>query len=205
MLAVKPLSAFAVLDQYFFPVASTLTLYPQQTLNLHTEASLVTVVRQGTFKIERTHPEILIAISPSPMIIGLAGVFHAIGEPYQLTALTQCEVYQLKCEQCRALLNQHQLWQDAFHWVSWLFKVQQIRDGELIGKNSYSQIRATLQAMSAWDESLRERVGVMNHIQQRTHISRSVIAEVLAALRAGKYIEMNKGKLVSVNRLPLEY
>lgn len=205
MLAVKPLAPFAALDQYFFPVASTLTLYPQETLNLNIEASVVTVVRQGTFKIERIHSEILIAISPSPMIIGLAGLFNTLGEPHQLTAVTQCEVYQLKGEQCRALLDQHQLWQDAFHWVSWLFKVQQIRDGQLIGKSSYSQIRATLQAMSDWDESLRERVGVMNHIQQRTHISRSVIAEVLAALRAGKYIEMNKGKLVSVNRLPLEY
>ncbi|MCM2953495.1 helix-turn-helix domain-containing protein, partial [Escherichia coli] len=40
---------------------------------------------------------------------------------------------------------------------------------------------------------------------QRTRISRSVVAEVLAALRKGGYIEMNKGKLVAINRLPSEY
>ncbi|EOG8086757.1 helix-turn-helix domain-containing protein, partial [Enterobacter roggenkampii] len=48
-------------------------------------------------------------------------------------------------------------------------------------------------------------IGVMNHIQQSTRISRSVVAEVLAALRQGNYINMSRGKLVSINRLPTEY
>jgi CRP-like cAMP-binding protein len=205
MLAVKPLSAFDALDQHFLPLASILTLSPQDTLNLHTNGSVVTVVREGIFKIERVQEDILVAISPSPLILGLPELFEARGEDYQLTALTPCEVYQLDGLQCRSLLDQHQLWREAFHWVSWIYKAQEVRDAQLIGKNSYSQIRATLQVMSEWDISLRARVGVMHYIQQRTHISRSVIAEVLAALRAGNYIEMNKGKLVSVNRLPLEY
>lgn len=59
--------------------------------------------------------------------------------------------------------------------------------------------------MNEWEEGLRARVGVMNYIHQRTRISRSVVAEVLAALRKGGYIEMNKGKLVGINRLPSEY
>jgi DNA-binding IscR family transcriptional regulator len=49
------------------------------------------------------------------------------------------------------------------------------------------------------------RVGVMSFIQRRTGISRSVVAEVLAALRQGNYINMDRGKLVSINRLPAEY
>ncbi|MNN87625.1 putative DNA-binding transcriptional regulator [compost metagenome] len=81
----------------------------------------------------------------------------------------------------------------------------ELRDLQLIGNNSYDQIRATLISMMKWDELLRSRVGVMNYIHQRTRISRSVVAEVLAALRKGGYIEMNKGKLVNINRLPFEY
>lgn len=79
----------------------------------------------------------------------------------------------------------------------------ELRDLQLIGNNSYDQIRATLISMMKWDDVLRSRIGVMNYIHQRTRISRSVVAEVLAALRKGGYIEMNKGKLVSINRLPL--
>ncbi|MCU7004725.1 helix-turn-helix domain-containing protein, partial [Escherichia coli] len=85
--------------------------------------------------------------------------------------------------------------------VSW----QHHRDVQLIGHNSYEQIRATLLSMIDWNEELRSRIGVMNYIHQRTRISRSVVAEVLAALRKGGYIEMNKGKLVAINRLPSEY
>ena len=62
-----------------------------------------------------------------------------------------------------------------------------------------------LLSMIDWNEELRSRIGVMNYIHQRTRISRSVVAEVLAALRKGGYIEMNKGKLVAINRLPSEY
>lgn len=79
------------------------------------------------------------------------------------------------------------------------------RDWQLIGKNSYEQIRSTLMSMIEWEDGLRSRIGVMNYIHQRTRISRSVVAEVLAALRKGGYIEMNKGKLMGINRLPSEY
>ena len=65
--------------------------------------------------------------------------------------------------------------------------------------------KSTLLSMIDWNEELRSRIGVMNYIHQRTRISRSVVAEVLAALRKGGYIEMNKGKLVAINRLPSEY
>lgn len=205
MLAVKPLAAFDALDLHFYPIASTSTLHPYDALSLTADASVVTVVRQGSFKIERMPENIVIAVSALPLIFGMAALFIPRIESYQLTALTECEIYQLSGEQCRDILDRHQLWREAFQWVSWINGVQEKRDVQLIGKSSYSQIRATLQAMSDWDDSLRSKIGVMNYIQQRTHISRSVIAEVLAALRAGKYIEMNKGKLVSVNRLPLEY
>ncbi len=205
MLTVKPLSAFDELDKYFFPQSTTSTLYPHDKLTLDLNAPVITVVREGIFKTERSQEDILVAISPAPMIFGLPGVLAGRKETYQVTALTQCEIYQIDASVCKALLEQHQLWREAFEWISWILRVQMQRDIQLIGKNSYSQIRATLQTMSSWDETLRTRVGVMNFIQQRTHISRSVIAEVLAALRAGNYIKMDKGKLISINRLPLEY
>lgn len=80
-----------------------------------------------------------------------------------------------------------------------------MRDRQLIGTNHYQQIRSTLLTMIDWSDDIRSRIGVLNYIQQRTRISRSVIAEVLSALRKGEYIEMNKGKLVNITRLPTHY
>ncbi len=59
--------------------------------------------------------------------------------------------------------------------------------------------------MASWDIELRSQIGVINYIQTHTHISRSVIAEMLSALRKGNYIEMQKGKLIAVHKLPLNY
>jgi hypothetical protein len=101
-------------------------------------------------------------------------------------------------------IQQCALWKEAFSWLSWINYILEKRDKQLVGNNSYHQIRAMLLNMAEWDETLRS-FGVMNHIQQSTRISRSVVAEVLAALRQGNYINMSRGKLVSINRLPTEY
>ncbi len=89
--------------------------------------------------------------------------------------------------------------------MTWQQRVMEARDAQLIGASNYHQIRSTLINMAKWNETLRSRIGVMRYIQQRTKISRSVIAEVLSALRQGNYIQMDKGKLVSITRLPTKY
>ncbi len=124
---------------------------------------------------------------------------------YKLIAESGCIGYRLSSSQTLAIIEQNQLWREAFCWIVWKSQVLELRDKQLIGNNSYDQIRATLMTMIEWDEELRSRIGVMNYIHQRTRVSRSVVAEVLAALRKGNYIEMNKGKLISINRLPSEY
>ena len=125
--------------------------------------------------------------------------------PNKLISEGNCTGYHLPAKQTITLIEQNQLWRDAFHWLAWQNRILELRDVQLIGHNSYEQIRATLLSMIDWNEELRSRIGVMNYIHQRTRISRSVVAEVLAALRKGGYIEMNKGKLVAINRLPSEY
>lgn len=205
MLAVNPLPFFSILDEHFLPDSAPFTLLAQQSLTLDANDHKVTVVRNGTIKITRLPDNILMGITPIPLIIGLPDISAGSDSHRELMALTHCEIYQLDAHRCWSILEKHQLWKEAFQWVSWQFHILEMRDMQLVGQSTYKQIRASLQLMEKWDEALRAKVGVINYIQQRTHISRSVIAEVLAALRAGNYIEMSKGKLISVNRLPLEY
>lgn len=206
MLAVKPLSAFAVLDKSFAADAKAFSLAAQRTLLLsNADDAKITVISHGAVKISRVQQELLVGISPAPLILGLPCLQFPGVADYQLTALSPCDGYQLDVEKGAALIEQHQLWQAAFCWLSWQYRVVETRDIQLVGRSSYSQIRESLHSMQKWESSLRASVGVMSYIQQRTRISRSVIAEVLSALRQGNYIEMDKGKLVRIHRLPLEY
>ncbi|ADO49685.1 helix-turn-helix domain-containing protein [[Enterobacter] lignolyticus] len=206
MLTVKPLSAFAVLDKRFSAGADAFSLTAQQSLLLaNADDAKITVIRHGAVKISRMQQELLVGIATAPLILGLPCLQFPGVADYQLTAVEPCDGYQLNAEKGAALLEKHQLWQAAFCWLSWQYRVVEMRDIQLVGRSSYSQIRESLHLMQKWEPALRARVGVMSYIQQRTRISRSVIAEVLAALRQGNYIEMDKGKLVRVHRLPLEY
>ncbi|QME73448.1 hydrogen peroxide resistance inhibitor IprA [Escherichia fergusonii] len=162
------------------------------------------VILEGVISLRRGE-NVLVGFSQAPFIMGLADGLVKNNVNYKLIAEGNCMGYHLPAKQTLSLIEQFQLWREAFCWVAWQNRILELRDVQLIGNNSYEQICATLISMNEWDEDLRARIGVMNYIHQRTRISRSVVAEVLAALRKGEYIEMNKGKLVKINRLPSEY
>lgn len=162
------------------------------------------VILKGVISLMRGD-NILVGITQAPFIMGLADVVMKTDVKYKLITESHCMGYHLPASKTISIIEQCQLWREAFSWLAWQHSMLEIRDLQLIGNNSYDQIRATLISMMKWDDLLRSRVGVMNYIHQRTRISRSVVAEVLAALRKGGYIEMNKGKLLNINRLPFEY
>lgn len=207
MLSVgKPLHEFGKLDKCLSKYGTRFEFNSEKQVIFSSDAGSddTFVILEGIISLRREE-HVLVGIAQAPYIMGLADGLIKNDIPYKLITESNCSGYHLPAAQTIKLIEQNQLWRDAFHWLAWQNHILEIRDLQLIGHNSYEQIRATLLSMNDWGEELRARIGVMNYIHQRTRISRSVVAEVLAALRKGNYIEMNKGKLVSINRLPVEY
>lgn len=202
----KPLQEFSILDKYLSKQGARFEFVNDKEIICSSEESNTHtfVILDGVVSLIRGD-KVLIGIVQAPFIFGLADGLAKKESQYKLIAESGCIGYRLASSQTLSIIEQHQLWREAFCWLAWKNQVLELRDRQLIGNNSYDQIRATLIIMIEWDEELRSRIGVMNYIHQRTRVSRSVVAEVLAALRKGNYIEMNKGKLVSINRLPSEY
>ena len=203
----KPLSAFLALDKKLsqigtcFQIAAGELILPAH----YTMKDVTVVVQQGVVSLHRHEGHVLCGILQSPSIFGLAAGANAIRNDYTLVAESDCRGFYLPSKETLKCLERNQLWRDAFYWMAWQTRMLEMRDMQLIGTNHYYQIRSTLLTMIDWDDDIRARIGVLNYIQQRTRISRSVIAEVLSALRKGAYIEMKKGKLVSITRLPTHY
>ncbi|QNQ30424.1 helix-turn-helix domain-containing protein [Enterobacter roggenkampii] len=202
----KALSELRRLEQGLIAASTPFTCAPQQLITSGESNEPRTIVLQtGVIEIYRPSDELLVGIATAPFIFGLATVMINHSQEYRVIAKTACTVFYLSTETTRQQIQQFSLWKEAFSWLSWINYILEKRDKQLVGNNSYHQIRAMLLNMAEWDETLRSKIGVMNHIQQSTRISRSVVAEVLAALRQGNYINMSRGKLVSINRLPTEY
>ena len=196
----KPLKEFAQLDKSLSKYGTRFSYANEKHLLYSTEKNPDTtvVILEGIISLRRNE-QILVGIGQAPFIMGLTnGVMKN-------DVQGMCSGYSLSSSQTVAVIEECQLWREAFYWLTWQNRIMEQRDWQLIGKNSYEQIRSTLISMIEWEDGLRSRIGVMNYIHQRTRISRSVVAEVLAALRKGGYIEMNKGKLMGINRLPSEY
>lgn len=203
----KPLDEFITLDKHLnllgmrFKISSG-QIVPSDHLVQH---EMTVVLQKGTVSIRRENQRILLGLVQGPMIFGLGAAASTVHNEYTLTAEADCCGYYLPAKDSLQCLEQNQLWREAFYWMTWQIRMLELRDQQLVGTNHYQQIRSTLFMMMSWDENIRGRIGVLNYIQQRTGISRSVIAEVLSALRKGDYIQMEKGKLVGVTRLPSEY
>ncbi|XGI78074.1 helix-turn-helix domain-containing protein [Enterobacter hormaechei] len=202
----KPLSELRRLEQGLIAASTPFTCAPQQSITSGESNEPRTIVLQtGVIEVYRPSDELLVGIATAPFIFGLSTVVINHSQEYRVMAKTACTGFYLPTETTRQLIQQYSLWREAFCWLSWINYILGKRDMQLVGNNSYHQIRAMLLNMAEWDETLRSKIGVMNHIQQSTRISRSVVAEILAALRQGNYINMSRGKLVSINRLPTEY
>ncbi|MGK9175294.1 helix-turn-helix domain-containing protein [Yokenella regensburgei] len=203
----KPLAEYYLLDQCFSPHGTFFEL-PENTLltfkNINPNEVAI-FLQQGEIAISRKYNDVLLGIAQGPFINGLSTSMIARPVEYVYTTQSICTGYYLPSEKVLTILEDNQLWREAFAWLTWWHRLAESRDSQLIGSSTYDQIRSTLLTMADWDETLRSRIGVMYYIQRRTGISRSVIAEVLSALRKGNYIEMYKGKLLKVNRLPYEY
>ena len=198
----KPLSELSRLEQCLKVASTPFRSAPQQIiLNDDNDEPSTLVLQTGIIEIYRRADELLIGIATAPFMLGLAAGM----QEYRVVAKNPCTGFYLPASTSLQLIQQSSLWKEAFCWLSWIKSILEKRDRQLVGNNSYHQIRAMLLNMAEWDETLRSKIGVMNHIQQSTRISRSVVAEVLAALRQGNYINMSRGKLVSINRLPTEY
>lgn len=206
MINTQPVDEFYRLNHRLMPSGTPFeftqgsVIVPEESNELRTYVFL-----EGAISLERQTNRLLLGVVASPAIFGLGIGVMPTQEQYHLNVETSCRGYYLPACTTLQLLDKHQLWREAFYWMTWQNRMLEARDQQLIGTSSYAQIRATLLSMAKWDDTLRARIGVMNYIQRRTLISRSVIAEVLAALRQGNYIRMEKGKLVCINRLPLDY
>ncbi|WP_336221050.1 hydrogen peroxide resistance inhibitor IprA [Citrobacter amalonaticus] len=202
----KPLKEFCQLDKCLSQYGTRFDFINEKEIiyssNINSDTTFV--ILDGIISLRRTE-QVLVGIAKAPFIMGLTNSVMKKDVQYDLMSEGRCSGYYLPSSQAISAIEECQLWREAFYWLTWLNRILEQRDQQLIGNNSYEQIRSTLISMNEWEEGLRSRVGVMNYIHQRTRISRSVVAEVLAALRKGGYIEMSKGKLMSINRLPSEY
>lgn len=70
---------------------------------------------------------------------------------------------------------------------------------------AYEKIRVQLCELMTEPPSYREKISAEQYIRGKTRLSRSGVMRILASLRDGGYIELEKGVLQKIHSLPDKY
>ncbi|WP_313081629.1 helix-turn-helix domain-containing protein [Atlantibacter sp.] len=204
---VKPLNHLETLRNYFSPLATNFNVAAGEELIFSNEQGekQCWFFGAGFLDIWRENNDIHVELLSAPVLLNLSGDLIPSTLHYKIVTKSNCTGFCLPVSRAMDIVEKEGLWKSFCHWQTYQMRCFEWRDAQFIGTTTYAQIRSTLLTMASWDKELRSQIGVINYIQTHTHISRSVIAEMLSALRKGNYIEMQKGKLIAVHKLPLNY
>lgn len=140
----------------------------------------------------------------APSLIGLTELFQTQGY-HLLLAKTKCSGFCIEGTRLRALITTNPVWESVANILSFHIHSLMARDEQLMAASSYQAIRHKLMELMTYPQEMRSSISIRKFIQEGTNISRSHVVRILSELAQGKYIVVNKGKLVSIKFLPLDF
>ena len=120
-----------------------------------------------------------------------------------LRAESESTILRVNAQTAMQMFREEGVWEDVASVLSYHTAYLFYRDALVVQQRTYSVIRNHLQEMILLPEETRMKISILDYIQERTHLSRSSVLNVLSALKNGNYIEFKRGGyLMSVSSLP---
>jgi len=166
----------------------------------------VVLLLSGEIVVYRKAGDLLFAWPNAPYLFGLEGS-HFRYETYRLKATKGSEVFILGREEAIDLVQHHDgALRDLLEHQTWLYDIMSSRDNLLINKNSYQIVCGLLLELYQYPLEKRLKMSVANYILDRSNLARSGVMKILAALRVGEFVDIQRGKLIKVlKKFPSDY
>ena len=117
---VKPLQEFGKLDKCLSRYGTRFEFNNEKQVIFSSDVNSedTFVILEGVISLRREE-NVLIGITQAPYIMGLADGLMKNDIPYKLISEGNCTGYHLPAKQTITLIEQNQLWRDAFYWLAW--------------------------------------------------------------------------------------
>lgn len=141
-----------------------------------------------------------LGIVMSPSIIGL-GQLAPSGAIAQYEAIAPCMVDSISVNDFIKVIEEKQLWPDVINVMVTIINTLTARTATSGLQSAYEIIRSYIIYMDSENAcAIKKRYTVVKYMQTFSRLSRSIILKILSELKAGGFIEMEKGKLIRINR-----
>ncbi|WP_312343745.1 helix-turn-helix domain-containing protein [Leclercia sp.] len=162
------------------------------------------LIIEGSVAIYRRSNDMLLSTANSPAILGLANLTDIYFDNYFKT-LEPCVIGTLATDKVNDICTEKDLWSVVSRHLMFVYNRLYHHVMPVGSPTAYELIRQQLQELMAEDESFRARITAERYIRDKTQLSRSGVMRILADLKAGGYVEMEEGRLISINKLPARY
>ncbi|EMX8898053.1 MULTISPECIES: helix-turn-helix domain-containing protein [Enterobacter] len=200
-----PSSATNLLIDYLQHGSDLKKVLPRRRLNFVVgNERLCYVLLKGRVMIHRSNHDLAMATVQGPAVIGLSNLHQTQMRGY-IKTFNNCDIVILKMEFVNETVKRHNLWEPlAYHLMSLAGKLFHSYE-DLTGPSAYDIVIAQLYALSNEEPSFRLSVTAESYIRDKTHLSRSGVMRILSALKEGGYIDMQRGVLLNIIKLPEKF
>ncbi len=200
---VRPELSIQRLTEVLTPIAEKVKVVPRKRmLWTYKNQPQLYLFLEGELSILRASDGLLIVTVYEPHLFGIAEMIQPV-RGHLLRAETESTILRVDAQTAMEVFRQQGLWEDVASLLSYHTAYLFYRDALVVQQKTYSVIRNHLVEMNLLPEESRMRVSILDYIQERTHLSRSSVLNVISALKKGDYIDYQRGGyLTTVKNLP---
>lgn len=178
---------------------------PKTIIPTHNNNEPITVlVHQGVVGLVRYSDGLLMGNAISPSIIGVNFICDSV-KNMVVKARTKVVYETIPQANFEKTIREKSLWESVAYVV--MQNNRRLVENHLLltGVPSYTAIKNSLLQLIDEPEDIRYLVTASDYIQDRTLLSRSAVMKILSQLKHGGYIELKRGILLAINKLPDKY
>lgn len=190
---VRPQAHIDRLMAMLEPHATPLNVVARKRLSWEHKGKIqLYLFKKGGLSIFRSSDRLLMVTVYEPHLFGVAEMLQP-SRSHGLRAEIDSEILRIDSDVAMQLFGQHNMWEEVTRLLAYHTSYLVYRDDLVLQQRTYSVIRNHLMEMILLPEETRLRVSILEYIQDRTHLSRSSVLNVLSALKKGAYIEYARG------------
>ena len=165
---------------------------------------MVIVIHEGLVAAYRNSDQLLLSYFQGPLIVGI-NEFSELNNFFLYKAYSEVRYEIQPRKEVLEKIDNASIWREtAYLYMYALKRFSEVYQNSA-GLSTYELIRINLNALMEEEEELRLSINVSDYIQDKTRLSRSRVMKILSDLREGDFIEVKRGILLKVNKLPANY
>lgn len=203
-LELKPFRHIEALIKYVLPAAERVVIGRGDVVHYYKDdIRQCFLLLQGSVALHRRGDGIVLNSESAPFILGVSSQFSS--EHLYMRALETSEIARVPLDCFNHIVAQLDLWEHFSKLLIYTASRVYEHCAQISQMSAYDIIRFQLVELMQEPDAIRQKITAAAYIKSRTYLSRSGIMRILAELRTGKYITMERGILLDINHLPRKY